>query len=232
MGAIHSSPPLSVVIPTLDAAAQLGPTLAALENGRDIVHEIVIADGGSVDATTMLAAGHGARVIRAPRGRGLQLAAGARGAQGEWLMFLHADTRLGPGWSAALRRFIAEPENAGRAGYFRFRLDDEASEARRLEQIVAWRCRVLGLPYGDQGLVLRRDFYGKLGGFPLLPLMEDVALVRRIGKRRLVLLEADAVTSAARYRSEGYVRRSLRNIGCLGCYFMGVPPRLILRLYG
>jgi rSAM/selenodomain-associated transferase 2 len=229
---MHSSLPLSVVIPTLDASAQLGAALAAIESERDLVREIIVADGGSLDATVELARSYGARVIEAPCGRGTQLGAGADRAQGEWLMFLHADTRLEAGWSAVLRRFIFEPANRGRAGYFRFRLDDKSSAALRLERFVAWRCHVLGLPYGDQGLVLERELYLSLGGFPPLPLMEDVALVRRIGKRRLVPLEADAVTSAARYRREGYGRRSLRNLGCLGCYFMGVPPRLILRLYG
>jgi rSAM/selenodomain-associated transferase 2 len=232
MGAINSSPPLSVVIPTLNASAELGAALAALEGGRELVREVIVADGGSTDATAALAQAYGAQFVVAPRGRGQQLAVGAGLAWGEWLCFLHADTRLEPGWPEAVLRFIADPANRTRAAYFRFRLDDDAPEARRLERLVERRCRILGLPYGDQALVIARKFYRDLGGFPPVPLMEDVALVRRIGKRRLVQIEAAALTSAARYRRDGYRRRSLRNLSCLVCYFLGVPPRLIQRIYG
>jgi rSAM/selenodomain-associated transferase 2 len=223
---------LSVVIPTLDAATSLPATLAALAAGGARVGEIVVADGGSRDATLEIARAGGARVVAAPRGRGSQLRAGAAAARGEWLLFLHADTRLGPGWAHVAADFMAEPANAGHAGYFRFRLDDRAQAARRLEAVVAWRCRALALPYGDQGLLLSRALYDAAGGFPAAPLMEDVALVRRIGRRRLVALAADAVTSAARYRSEGYLRRALRNLSCLMLWRLGVPARLIARLYG
>ncbi len=131
-----------------------------------------------------------------------------------------------------MRWFIARPENADRAAYFGFRLDDAAPAARILEAAVGLRCRLLGLPYGDQGLLIARDLYLRLGGFRPLPLMEDVDLVRRIGRRRLVALSCTATTSAARYRREGYVLRPLRNLFCLTLYFLGVPPRRILRFYG
>jgi hypothetical protein len=132
----------------------------------------------------------------------------------------------------AAARFVHDPAKRERAGYFAYRLDDAANVARHLERVVAWRSRALGLPYGDQGLILAREFYAKLGGFPPEPLMEDVALVRRIGRRRLVALEAAALTSAARYRRDGYLRRSLRNFCCLALYFLGAPLRLIQWIYG
>jgi rSAM/selenodomain-associated transferase 2 len=226
------SAPLSVIIPTLDVAASLPATLATLAEARGLVREIVVADGGSRDATTAIAAAAGARVVMSPRGRGPQLAAGAAAAGGEWLCFLHADTRPQPGWVAEVARFIADPANRERAGYLAYRLDDASAPARRLERIVAWRSRALGLPYGDQGLILTREFYAALGGFPPLVLMEDVAFARRIGRRRLVALTASALTSAARYRREGYLLRPLRNLCCLALYFLGAPPRLIGRLYG
>ena len=232
MRAIDPSPPLSVVIPTLNAADQLGDTLAALASGRDLIREITLADGGSGDATAGFAREWGIQVVRAPRGRGLQLAAGAAASQGRWLCFLHADSRLQPGWAEAARRFIVDPANVERAGYFRYCLYDAAPAARRLERIVAWRSRRLGLPYGDQGLLISRRLYDRLGGFPALPLMEDVAWVRRVGRQRLVALDAASLTSAARYRREGYIRRPLRNLFCLACYLLGVPPRLIRRFYG
>ena len=165
---MRSSAPLSVVIPTLDAARDLPASLAAIDaaRGSGLLREIVVADGGSADATAAIAQAAGARVVPAPRGRGSQLGAGAAAAEGEWLCFLHADTRPGPRWCEVVARFIADRANGERAGYFRFRLDDEAAAARRLERMVAWRSRVLGLPYGDQGLVIAKRFYTGLGGFP------------------------------------------------------------------
>ncbi|MGE5200879.1 MAG: TIGR04283 family arsenosugar biosynthesis glycosyltransferase, partial [Acidobacteriota bacterium] len=209
-------------------------TLAAVEvaRGAGLLREIVVADGGSADATAAVAEAAGARVVHAPRGRGPQLAAGAAAATGEWLCFLHADTRLGPRWCDAVAQFVAHPGNEQRAGYFAFRIDDDTAAARRLERMVAWRARAWGLPYGDQGLVIAKRFFALLGGYPPLPLMEDVALVRRIGKLRLVALDAAALTSAERYRRDGYLRRSLRNLFCLSLYFLGVPPRAIRRIYG
>ncbi len=224
---------LSVIMPTLDAARHLPATLAALaDDGAGGDFAIVVADGGSTDGTPALARGAGAHVVAAPRGRGPQLAAGAAAATGDWLLFLHADSRPAAGWRAAVAAFAEDPRNRQRAGYFRFRLDDDHPAARRLEALVAWRNRVFALPYGDQGLLLSRDFYDALGGFPPLPLMEDVALVRRIGRRRLVALDPAVVTAADRYRRDGWLRRPLRNSLCLGLYFLGVPPRHIVRLYG
>lgn len=219
---------LSIVIPTLQAAKVLPATLVCLSGGED---EIVVADGGSLDATREIATAAGARVIEAPRGRGPQLAAGAAVATGDWLLFLHADTVLAAGWRDRTQEFTADPESDRRAAVFRFAVDDDGRAARRLERMVAWRTCRLGLPYGDQGLLISRSLYDELGGFSPIPLMEDVDMVRRIGRRNLTVLDAAAVTSAARYRTAGYLRRSLRNLFCLGLYFLGVPPHRIERIY-
>jgi rSAM/selenodomain-associated transferase 2 len=212
---------LSVVIPTLNTATSLRETIAAVE-GTD---EVVVADGGSSDGTQALAAALGAHVVTAPRGRGAQLAAGIAAARGEWLLLLHADTRLAAGWQAA----TVAPE---RAGYFRFALDSDDPRARRLERLVAWRCRALALPYGDQGLLIHRDLLRAVGGVRPLPLMEDVDLISRLGRGRLVALDVVAVTSAEKWLRQGWYRRSMRNLCCLALYFAGVPPRTIARLYG
>ena len=226
--------PLSIVIPTVGPEPSLAACLAGLRADptwrQDA--EIVIAAAGKTAATEQAAASVGARVVATDRGRGLQLGAGAHAALGEWLLFVHADTVLGAGWGEEAHAFIAGSRSRERAGAFRLTLDDPAPAARRLEALVAWRCRALRLPYGDQGLLISRDFYDRLGGFAHLPLMEDVALVRRIGRARLHLFETAALTSAARYRRAGYLRRSARNLGCLALYFLGVPPRLIARVYG
>jgi rSAM/selenodomain-associated transferase 2 len=217
---------LSVVIPTRNAAATLPATLAALAGGPE---EVVVSDGGSTDGTPCVAASLGARVVMAARGRGGQLAAGIAAARGDWLLLLHADTRLAPGWAEICRDFIAA--GPARAGYFRFVLASEDARARRLERAVAWRCRRLALPYGDQGLLIPRALLDAVGGVRDLPLMEDVDLVRRLGRHRLAPLAAAAVTSAARWERDGWYRRSARNLLCLLLYFCGVPPRAVARLY-
>jgi rSAM/selenodomain-associated transferase 2 len=219
---------LTVIIPTLNSAAVIRETLASLAG----VCEIIVVDGGSDDQTKEIASRHGARIVDAARGRGCQLAAGAAAATNEWLMFLHADTRMEPGWRSVVEAFAADPANRTRAASFRFKLEDGCKQARRLERMVEWRCRVLALPYGDQGLLIHRDFYVAIGGYPAWPLMEDVELVRRIGSRRLVMLPASAVTSAERWRNDGWLPRSLRNVFCLALFYAGVPPRMIARLYG
>jgi len=222
---------ISVVIPTLNDAAELAATLDAVR-ATGVVQEIVVVDGGSRDATVSIAAAAGAVVVVAPRGRGLQLAAGAAAANGAWLLFLHADCRPASGWEAAVGAFVQLPGATGMAGYFTFALDDERPAARRLERIVAWRCRALALPYGDQGLLISRILYDAVGGFAAIPLMEDVDLVRRLGRRRLAPIGVAAVASARRYRLGGYWRRPLRNLACLLLYFAGVAPRRLARLYG
>ncbi len=229
-----SEPGLSVIIPTLDAATTLPATLAALEPAQDggLLGEVLVVDGGSADATVQIAADWGARVLVAPRGRGSQLSAGGAATAGDWLLFLHADTRLAPDWAAAARAFMARPGSGERAAVFHLALDDADPRARRIERLANWRGRALGLPYGDQGLLIARAFYRNLGGYRPLPLMEDVDLARRIGRRRIVLLEAEAMTSAARYRRDGWWLRPLRNLALLGLYYLGAPTGWLKRLYG
>jgi rSAM/selenodomain-associated transferase 2 len=217
---------LSVVIPALNAAATLPATIAALAGAPA---EVVVAAGGSADGTATVARDLGAVLVEPPRGRGVQLAAGVAAARGPWLLLLHADTRLQPGWADAARNAMRD---ATRAAYFRFALDDDAPAARRLERAVAWRCRVLALPYGDQGLLIHRNLLEAVGGVRPLPLMEDVDLIRRLGRERLRALDVAALTSADRWRRDGYLRRSARNLTCLTLWSLGVPPRIIARLYG
>jgi len=225
---------LSVIIPTLNAADSLADTVAALAlaDRRGIDLEIVVADGGSTDSTLTVAEELNAKVVVAERGRGPQLIAGAKAAQGEWLLFLHADTILDRGWDATVMVYVSDDRNRDRAAVFSFALDDTSASARRLERIVRFRNNWLGLPYGDQGLLIHRRFYSRLGGYNPLPLMEVVEIIRRIGMARLARFDVEAVTSARRYQRSGYIPRVLRNFLCLTLYFARIPPRWIARLYG
>ena len=228
---------ISVVIPTLNAGQTLGPSLAALVPAvvEGLVQEAIIADGGSSDETLAIADAAGARVVNATRGRGSQLQAGASAARGDWLLFLHADTLLESGWEIEAEKFMKDVA-AGRrpqaAAAFRFALDDRGAKPRLLERLVGLRCLLFALPFGDQGLLVSRSLYAKLGGFRPVPLMEDIDFVRRLRRRERVMLRSRAVTSAARYRHDGYFLRPLRNLLCLGLYYLRVPPRVLTRLYG
>ncbi|MEC9367607.1 MAG: TIGR04283 family arsenosugar biosynthesis glycosyltransferase [Pseudomonadota bacterium] len=228
---------ISVVLPTLNAERTLTRTLAALVPGtvEGVVREVIIVDGGSDDATAEIADLSGADFLISSQGRGAQLAKGGASARSEWLLFLHADTVLSPGWDQEVATFINRVESGDLplcAAAFRFALNDFGVMPRLLEMIVSLRCAILRLPYGDQGLLIHRQHYRRIGGFRPLPLMEDVDLVRRIGWRNLTFFRTVAVTSAARYKEEGYLRRVLRNLTCLSLYFLRVPPKTLVRIYG
>jgi rSAM/selenodomain-associated transferase 2 len=220
----------------LNAERVLVPTLTALIPGAidGLIREAILADGGSTDATREIAEAAGMEIVPVERGRGTQLRGGADAAKGDWLLFVHADTVLEPGWVEQAGHFIARIERGERpaaAATFRFALDDEGLMPWLLERLVALRFLLFRLPYGDQGLLIPRTLYETLGGFQPVPLMEDVALVRKLKRRQLVMLKARAVTSAERYQRDGYLLRSVRNLFCVLLYYFRVPPHLLVRLY-
>lgn len=222
--------PLSIVIPTLDAAAELAGSASALMEGVEtgLVRELVISDGGSGDETARVARHLGAVWVAGPAGRGGQLARGARASSAPWMLFLHADTQLAPGWAAAvLEHMNRRPD---RAAYFRLTFRSEARAARIVAGWANWRARALGLPYGDQGLLISRALYEAVGGYPEQPLMEDVEIVRAL-QGRLDELPVRALTSAARYETEGWLRRGARNLVTLLRYRLGESPERLARRY-
>jgi len=219
---------LSVVVPVLNEAANLAvlvPRLRALGVG-----EIVVVDGGSQDDSALVARRNGATVVPAPRGRGVQLARGVDAARGRYLWFVHADCRPGDGAMAALRYVLKR----GEPGAFRLRFAHAAPTFRLIEWGVRWRSRWLGLPYGDQGMFLPREVYERAGGFPDWPLMEDVALarrVRRLGYRWCVVPQC-MWTDPRRYLKTGPWRRVCKNQFLLWRFLLlGTSPRQLFRAY-
>lgn len=217
---------ISVIIPTWNAEAHLTRALAPLVAGvaRGVIKEAVVVDGGSTDATLEIADEAGCIIVKSQLGRARQLIAGAGAARAPWLLFLHPDTMLTPGWEDEVERFIARPAAQSRAAAFTFDLDDDSPEARGIVRWTRFRSGLLKLPYGDQGLLISRRLYDIVGGYHMMDLMEDIDLVRRIGRRRLVLLKTPAITSAHKYRRDGFKRRGWRNLVLLSRYLMGADP--------
>ncbi len=171
--------------------------------------------------------------VHAPPGRGVQFNAGAARAEGRWLWFVHADSTLPDGFSAIFRQFDGGGVDAAVAGgSFRFALDSAAWQARVWERGVALRVALFGLPYGDQGLFVRRDVFERMGGFRPIPLMEDVEFVSRLKREgRILHLKQKVVTSARRWEREGWWRRTRGNLGLLALYYVGVSPERLARRY-
>jgi len=219
---------ISVIIPTLNEQTGIVACLDRVSRAPGV--EAIVVDGGSRDATVETARRTGAKVIAAPRGRACQMNAGAAASQGDILLFLHADTSLSPGWDSEVRRVLARPGVA--AGAFAFRLDRRTAGLRFIELCVAWRCRLASMPYGDQGLFLRRDVFLAAGGFPDLPIMEDCELVRRLKKRgRIIVSPAPALTSARRWQQKGILATTAFNSLVVVAFYLGCSPSLLRRLY-
>ncbi len=219
----------SIIVPVLDDAEALGSLLRRLARESDV--EILVVDGANDPAVERLCDGRpDVRLLRTPAGRALQMNAGAAAARGDWLLFLHADSQLPRPWRTALDAAARDPDIVG--GWFRFALDADAWQARAIERLVAWRVRTFRLPYGDQGIFVRRDLFAALGGFHELPLMEDVDFVRRLTAAGHTLSSPlPLVTSARRWQRDGWFRRSARNLLLLSLYFAGMSPERLRRWY-
>lgn len=219
--------PISVVIPTLNAADGLPACLAALVEGLEagLIREVILSDGGSTDATMAVAQAWGAEVVQGAPSRGKQLKDGCAAAQGDWLLVVHADSILQPGWSLAAMKHM----QSRKAGWFQLQFDAKGLAAKIVAGWANMRSR-WGLPYGDQGVLLPKTLYAQCGGYLDQPLMEDVALARRLSKH-LAPIDAVIVTSAAKYQAQGWGRRGLRNLWTLIRYFCGVAPAKLAAAY-
>lgn len=221
--------PISVIIPTLNAAHRIGPTLACLYEGmgKSLICEVILADGGSTDGIDKVADAVGAVLVFAPKGRGSQLQAGAKAAKGRWLLFIHADTVLSKDWVARMGAHInANPK----AAYCKLAFDTQGFAPRFIALSANLRSKVFGLPYGDQCLLISRELYCETGGYSDIPLMEDVAFVRKL-RGQLKALPITATTRSDRYIKDGWFTRARKNLGTLALYFLGVTPQKLAQRY-
>jgi rSAM/selenodomain-associated transferase 2 len=210
---------VSVIIPVLNEAEQIADVIARTKEIGDC--EIVVVDGGSTDGT-LGAASAADQVLSAPRGRALQQNAGAAAATGDVLLFLHADCRLPHGAFHAISVALQDPRCVG--GCFRQSIEASGIGYRLLESGNAWRVKLLGWAYGDQGIFVRREVFASLGGFPELPLMEDLYFMKQLKRRgRLSLLLGRLQVSARRWRKHGIIGQTLRNWRLILRAHCGVP---------
>jgi rSAM/selenodomain-associated transferase 2/rSAM/selenodomain-associated transferase 1 len=219
---------VSVIIPTLNESSAIGRLLDRLGESEDI--ERIVADGGSHDPTCDIAARSGATVLKLSGGRALQQNAGAAVARGPILLFLHADTLPPEGYANKIRGALDDPSIA--AGAFRFKTDDDRAVMHLIEWVTNLRSRLFQLPYGDQGLFLEKRVFDEMGGFPIIPIMEDFVLIGRLRARgRVITLSDSAVTSARRWRHLGVIRTTLMNQIMILGFLGGMPIQRLERLY-
>ncbi len=224
--------PLSIIIPAYNAEANLPLCFASLMPGLEsgLIREVILVDGGSDDQTRRIAEGTGATVLTSPtKGRAAQLRHGADHARGDWFLFLHADTALSREWAERSLAHIADRPNKAATFILAYRSD--APMAKTVARRANWRARTLGLPYGDQGLLISRKLYREVGGYPETPFMEDVQIVRTIGKKRLAFLSAEARTDASKYERDGWRKRGWHNAWLITRYLLGASPEKLAKEY-
>lgn len=219
---------LSVIVPALNEEHEIERTLRhARQPG---VSEIIVVDGGSTDRTCARAAARADRVLAGPRGRASQMNAGAAAAEGDVLLFLHADTIVPEGYAAAVERALAAPEVCG--GRFDIELQPTSPLLWLTGTLINVRSRWSRIATGDQAIFVRRQVFERLGGYPELPLMEDIALstaLRRMGT--VACLRERVTTSSRRWAADGVVRTILLMWWLRFLYYVGVSPVTLRRMY-
>lgn len=227
----HSRPlSLSIVVPTLNEADHMNSLPMALTALRRAGAEVILADGGSGDGTPDLV-DSATRVLRAPSGRARQMNAGAAVAQGEWLLFLHADTRL----PAAVEEMLPELMASGEAdwGFFPVQLTGGAPLLRWVEKGINWRSRWSRIATGDQAIFIRKSRFEALGGFADIPLMEDIELCKRLkqGGTRPIIFGQPVTTSSRRWEEKGILRTIVSMWALRAAYACGAPPGWLVKFY-
>lgn len=229
-----SPPEISVIIPVLNEGPQLRLLLAHLTlAAAGVTYEVIIVDGDPNGSTlAQLPAGLSqVRTLISPPGRGRQMNRGAAQAQAPILLFLHADTRLPAQAFLKIQTLLQDPRWVG--GAFDLGIDSRRWSLRLIGRLASWRSRLTRIPYGDQAIFVRASYFRDLGGYPNIPIMEDVALMRAIRQRgdRIQLLSDPVLTSPRRWEQEGLLYCTLRNWLLLSLYSLGASPQLLVRWY-
>ena len=223
-------PFLSLIMPVLNEVATVPAQLTALQRFRKRGTEVIVVDGGSDDGTADLARLAVDRLLAAPRGRAAQMNVGAKASRGEVLLFLHADTTLPPAADDLIRSAIATGAAWGR---FDVRIDGRQPLLRIVERMMNWRSRLSGIATGDQAIFVRRDLFERVDGYPELPLMEDIALSKRLKRiARPVCLRERVITSGRRWEKHGVLRTILLMWRLRASYFLGADPQQLAIRYG
>jgi rSAM/selenodomain-associated transferase 2 len=218
---------IAVVIPALNEVARIA---GAIESASAPDVEVLVVDGGSRDGTPRRAAAAGAGVLESPPGRARQLEAGVRATRSDAILFLHADTRLPPGFDAAVRASLEDADVVG--GAFRFRFDARSVSLRLVEWGARLRVALFGLPYGDQALFVRREVLERIGGVPQAPIMEDLDLARALRRcGRLAQLPLPATTSARRYLAGGVFKTMARHWAAAAAWLLSLDRERIAAWY-
>ena len=219
---------ISIIIPTCNEAENLSELLPELLDIPDV--EVLVVDGNSSDDTVNTATALGAKVLRFPPGKALQMNAGAKAARGEILLFLHGDTRLAPGFAGKVYETLNEPGIV--AGAFSLKIDGKEYSLRIIEKLANFRSRFLQLPYGDQGFFIKAAMFSAIGGFPVLPIMEDFELARRLKRKgRIKILSQAATTSGRRWKKLGALRTTVINQAIIIGYLLGTNPQKLAEWY-
>lgn len=219
---------VSVIVPVLNEEGGIGETLRRARQPR--VREIIVVDGGSTDQTRDVAQALADRVLSAPRGRAAQMNAGAERANGDILLFLHADTLVPEGFAAAVAAACKAPGVVG--GRFDVDLTPSTPLLRLTGELMNWRSRLSRIATGDQAMFVRRDVFERMGGYANIPLMEDVELSRRLkGAGRIACLRQRVTVSARRWQAHGVMKTILLMWKLRALYFLGVSPVRLRRLY-
>lgn len=224
---------ISVIIPVLNEASRINSIIDHLcDRGFCGNHEIIVVDGDP-DGGTIGAAKYGkVKSILAPKGRARQMNAGADASNGDILLFLHADTRLPD--KAPQKIISAMKQEKYVAGAFDLGIDSNRISIKVISYTASWRSHLTRIPYGDQGIFIKRNYFYQIGGYGDMPLMEDVELMRRIKKMgdRIFILPDRISTSARRWEQEGILYCSLRNMIISNLYYIGVSPHTLVKYYG
>lgn len=218
---------ISVVIPVMNEASIIEKSLRDLN--REMIVETIVSDGGSKDATVEIACRY-AKIMHSFPGRGNQMNYGVKAAKGNIVLFLHADTTLPDNWRDKILSSMTD--EAVVAGAFSLSIDSSRFLLRLIAAAANIRTRLTGIPYGDQGIFVKRSVFEKIGGFSNIPIMEDIDIMRRLKKvGRIVILEDKVQTSARRWDREGIVFTTIRNWLLLALYYLGVAPERLFRFY-